>query len=246
MPRYRLVLEYEGTGYAGWQKQDDSPSIQQALEDAFRSFCQEDVSLVGAGRTDAGVHALAQVAHVDLGRDWPEETVRNAVNQHLRPQPIAVLEARRAGKRFHARFDAIERLYRYRIVSRRAPLALDLNRAWHVPRPLDADAMNEAAQVLVGRHDFTTFRDAQCQAASPVKTLDELSVTDTADEIAVTARARSFLHRQVRSMVGSLVHVGEGKWTADDLHDALERRERRACGMIAPACGLYLVSVHHR
>ena len=245
MPRYRLVLEYEGTGYAGWQRQNNSPSIQQALEDAFRSFCQEDVSLVGAGRTDAGVHALAQVAHVDLGRDWPEETVRNAVNQHLRPQPIAVLEAHKAGERFHARFDAVERLYRYRIVSRRAPLALDLNRAWHVPRPLDADAMNEAAQVLVGRHDFTTFRDAQCQAASPVKTLDELSVTGAADEISVTARARSFLHRQVRSMVGSLVHVGEGKWTVDDLHDALERRERRACGVIAPACGLYLVSVDH-
>ncbi|MDE0045104.1 MAG: tRNA pseudouridine(38-40) synthase TruA, partial [bacterium] len=214
-------------------------------EKAFRSFCQDDVNLVAAGRTDAGVHALEQVAHVDLVRDWPPATVRNAVNQHLRPQAIAILEAARAGADFHARFDAVERLYRYRIVCRRAPLTVDLNRAWHVPRPLDAVAMNEAAESLVGRHDFTTFRDAGCQASSPVKTLDELSVTGSERAIVISARARSFLHRQVRSMVGSLVHVGEGRWTAGDLRRALEQRDRQACGMIAPAHGLYLAAVRY-
>lgn len=245
MARYRLTLEYDGTGYAGWQRQRDQPSVQQALEEAFRSFCQEDVNLVAAGRTDAGVHALQQVAHVDLVRDWPPATVRNAVNQHLRPRAIAILEAARAAADFHARFDAVERLYRYRIVCRRAPLAIDLNRAWHVPRSLDAVAMHRAAQGLVGRHDFSTFRDAGCQASSPVKTLDELGVTGAEDAIVISARARSFLHRQVRSMVGSLVHVGEGRWTAGDLRHALEQRNRQACGMIAPAHGLYLAAVRY-
>ncbi len=245
MPRYRLTLEYDGTGYAGWQRQHDQTSVQQALEEAFRSFCQDDVKLVAAGRTDAGVHALGQVAHVDLFREWPPVTVRNAVNQHLRPQAIAILEAVRVGTDFHARFDALERRYRYRIVCRRAPLTIDLNRAWHVPRFLDAVAMHNAAQGLVGRHDFTTFRDAGCQAASPVKTLDELSVTGLEDAVVISARARSFLHRQVRSMVGSLVHVGEGRWTVDDLRHALEQRDRKACGMIAPAHGLYLAAVRY-
>ena len=245
MPRYRLSLEYDGTPFAGWQRQRDRPSIQQALEEAFRSFCQDDVTLVAAGRTDAGVHALQQVAHVDLVRDWSPDTVRDAVNQHLRPQPVAVLEAARAETDFHARFDAVERLYHYRIVCRRAPLAIDHNRAWHVPRPLDAAAMHVAAQGLLGRHDFTTFRDAGCQASSPVRTLDELAVSDDVDAIRISARARSFLHRQVRSMVGSLVHVGEGRWTAGDLRRALERRDRKACGVIAPAHGLYLAAVHY-
>ncbi len=245
MPRYRLTLEYDGTGYAGWQRQRDQPSIQRALEEAFRSFCQEDVNLVAAGRTDAGVHALQQVAHVDLVRDWPPATVKNAVNQHLRPQAIAILEVARAGADFHARFDAVERLYRYRIVCRRAPLTIDLNRAWHVPRSLDAAAMQRAAQGLVGRHDFSTFRDAGCQASSPVKTLDELGVRAAEDAIVISARARSFLHRQVRSMAGSLVHVGEGRWTAGDLRHALEQRDRQACGMIAPAHGLYLAAVRY-
>ncbi|MCY4610031.1 MAG: tRNA pseudouridine(38-40) synthase TruA [bacterium] len=245
MPRYRLTLEYDGTGYAGWQRQRDQPSIQQALEEAFRAFCQDDVTLVAAGRTDTGVHALQQVAHVDLDRDWPPATVRNAVNQHLRPQAIAILEAARAGADFHARFDAVERLYRYRIVCRRAPLTIDLNRAWHVPRSLDPVAMHMAAQGLVGRHDFTTFRDAGCQASSPVRTLDEVTVAGAADTIEISARARSFLHRQVRSMVGSLVHVGEGRWTAGDLRHALEQRDRQACGMIAPAHGLYLAAVRY-
>ena len=245
MPRYRLTLEYDGTGYAGWQRQRDQPSIQQALEDAFRSFCQEDVNLVAAGRTDAGVHALQQVAHVDLVRDRPPATVKNAVNQHLRPQAIAILEVARAEANFHARFDAVERLYRYRIVCRRAPLTIDLYRAWHVPRSLDATAMQRAAQALVGSHDFSTFRDAGCQASSPVKTLDELGVTGAEEAIVISARARSFLHRQVRSMVGSLVHVGEGRWTAGDLRHALEQRNRQACGMIAPAHGLYLAAVRY-
>ena len=243
MPRYRLTLEYDGAGYVGWQRQDNGPSIQQALEEAIAAFCGETVAPVAAGRTDAGVHALGQVAHLDLSRDWPADTVRDAVNQHLRPRPIAVVEAARTADDFHARFDAVERLYRYRIASRRAPLALERNRAWFVPRALDAGAMRAAAQALVGRHDFSTFRDAQCQAKSPVKTLDELAVARDGDLIAVTARARSFLHRQVRGMVGSLVHVGEGRWTAGDLEAALEARDRGACGGVAPACGLYLVGV---
>ncbi len=245
MPRYRLTIEYDGTGCVGWQRQENGPSIQQALEESIHAFCGDTVTLAAAGRTDSGVHALGQVAHVDLARDWPAETVRNAVNRHLRPRPVAVIEASRVGDDFHARFDAVERLYRYRIVTRRAPLALERGRAWHVPRDLDARAMDAAAQCLTGDHDFSTFRDAQCQAKSPVKTLDRLSVAREGDAVTVTARARSFLHRQVRGMVGSLSHVGEGKWSADDLRAALDARDRAACGVIAPACGLYLVGVRY-
>jgi tRNA pseudouridine38-40 synthase len=245
MPRYRLTIEYDGTGYVGWQRQENGPSIQQALEQAFLAFCGEETTLSAAGRTDSGVHALGQVAHVDLARDWPAATVRNAVNQHLRPQPIALVDVAAVPDAFHARFDAVERLYHYRIVTRSAPLALDQGRAWHLPRGLNAEAMHDAAQVLVGHHDFTTFRDTQCQAKSPVKTLDELSVRRDGDAVTVTARARSFLHRQVRSMVGSLSYVGDGKWTAGDLRAALEARDRAACGVIAPACGLYLVAVRY-
>ncbi|MBC6440212.1 MAG: tRNA pseudouridine(38-40) synthase TruA [Rhodospirillales bacterium] len=245
MPRYRLILEYDGTDYVGWQRQDNGPSVQQALEEAIHSFCGESVTLTAAGRTDSGVHALGQVAHVDLAKDWPEETVRNAINQHLRPQPIAVLDAALVADDFGARFDATERLYRYRIIARRAPLALEQNRAWHLSRDLDAEAMHDAAQVLVGHHDFSTFRDARCQARSPVRTLDELSVSRDGDLVVVTARARSFLHRQVRSMVGSLGHVGEGKWRADDLKASLDACDRKACGVIAPACGLYLAAVRY-
>ena len=245
MPRYRMLLEYDGTGYAGWQRQETGPSIQQELEEALLAFCGQKVAVTAAGRTDAGVHALGQVAHVDLARDWPGETVRGAVNQHLRPRPIAILDAARAADGFHARFDALERGYLYRIVVRRAPLALDRNRAWLVPRRIDAAAMRDAAGVLVGRHDFSTFRDAQCQARSPVRTLDGLDVVRSGDTIEVTARARSFLHRQVRSMVGSLVHVGEGRWTRGDLRRALEACDRQACGVVAPACGLYLAAVRY-
>jgi tRNA pseudouridine38-40 synthase len=243
VPRYRLLLEYDGGGYVGWQRQQNGPSIQEALETAFHAFCGETVMLTGAGRTDAGVHALGQVAHVDLAKTWEPETVQGAVNQHLRPQPIAVLAAVLVDEDFHARFSAVERRYLYRIVCRRAPLTLDRGRAWHVARELDAEAMHEAAQVLTGNHDFSTFRDAQCQAKSPVKTLDDLAVRRDGDLVHVIARARSFLHRQVRSMVGSLTHVGEGKWTKDDLQAALQARDRQACGVIAPADGLYLAAV---
>lgn len=243
MPRFRLTLEYDGTDYVGWQRQDNGRAVQQALEEAITAFCGEKIVPIAAGRTDSGVHALGQVAHIDLTRDWPLDTIRDAVNQHLKPQPIAVLQVEAVDDAFHARFDAIERRYRYLINTRRAPLALDRGRAWQVRSDLDAEAMHDAAQVLIGNHDFTTFRDAQCQAKSPVKTLDELSVRRDGEVIEITARARSFLHSQVRSMVGSLKVVGEGKWNADDLRRVLEARDRKACGAIAPACGLYLVSV---
>ncbi|MDA1070793.1 MAG: tRNA pseudouridine(38-40) synthase TruA [Proteobacteria bacterium] len=245
MARYRLTIEYDGTAYVGWQRQDNGPSIQGALERAIHAFCGETVTLQGAGRTDAGVHALGQVAHGDLDRDWPADTVRDAINSHLRPEPIAVLRAERVADGFSARFDAIERSYLYRILNRRSPPTLDVDRAWHVNRPLDADAMHEAAQVLVGHHDFSTFRDAQCQAASPVKSLDAFAVTRQDDLVCFRVRARSFLHRQVRSMVGSLSHVGEGRWKAADLKAALDAADRKACGVVAPACGLYLTAVRY-
>ncbi|HXW40788.1 MAG TPA: tRNA pseudouridine(38-40) synthase TruA [Xanthobacteraceae bacterium] len=245
MPRYKLTLEYDGTPYVGWQTQDNGVSVQSVLTDAIAAFCGERVAVQGAGRTDAGVHALGQVAHVDLAKEWDVDSVRDAINFHLRPQPIAVLKAERIAPDFDARFSAVKRHYRYRIVNRRADLTLDLNRAWRVPRPLDSAAMHAAAQSLVGRHDFTTFRSAECQAKSPVKTLDRLEVTRDGDEIRVTASARSFLQHQVRSMVGSLVHVGEGKWSADELAAALAARDRTACGQVAPPHGLYLVRVEY-
>jgi tRNA pseudouridine38-40 synthase len=209
------------------------------------AFTGERAAVGGAGRTDAGVHALGQVAHVDLAKDWPPDTVRDALNAHLRPHPIAVLLAERVDDTFDARFSAIRRHYRYRIVNRRADLALDAQRAWRIPRPLDAAAMHDAAQRLTGRHDFTTFRSTECQAKSPVKTLDRLDATRDGDEVNVIAVARSFLHNQVRSMVGSLVHVGEGKWSADALAAALAARDRTACGQVAPPQGLYLVRVEY-
>ena len=245
MTRYKLVLEYDGTGTVGWQRQDNGPSIQGALEAAVAGFCGEEVSVLGAGRTDAGVHALGQVAHLDIARETTADTLRDAVNQHLKPQPIAVLSAEAAAADFHARFSATSRSYLYRIVNRRAPLTLDRGRAWYLPVPLDAAAMHEAAQLLVGHHDFTSFRAAECQAASPVKTLDVLAVTRQGDVIEVRARARSFLHRQVRNMVGSLKLVGAGKWQAQDLKAALEARDRRPAGPTAPAGGLYLVAVSY-
>jgi tRNA pseudouridine38-40 synthase len=245
MPRYKLTIEYDGTPFVGWQVQDNGASVQGILADAVLAFAGERAVVGGAGRTDAGVHALGQVAHVDLAKDWPPDTVRDALNAHLRPHPIAVLLAERAADDFDARFSAIKRHYRYRIVNRRADLALDAQRAWRMPRPLDATAMHEAAQRLVGRHDFTTFRSTECQAKSPVKTLDRLDVARDGDEVRVTAIARSFLHNQVRSMVGSLVHVGEGKWSADDLAAALAARDRTACGQVAPPQGLYLVRVEY-
>jgi tRNA pseudouridine38-40 synthase len=245
MPRYKLIIEYDGTPFVGWQVQDNGASVQGVLAEAVLAFAGERAAIGGAGRTDAGVHALGQVAHVDLARDWPPDTVRDALNAHLRPHPVAVLLAERVADDFDARFSAIRRHYRYRIVNRRADLALEVRRAWRVPRPLDAIAMHDAAQRLIGRHDFTTFRSTECQAKSPVKTLDRLDVTRAGDEVDVVAVARSFLHNQVRSMVGSLVHVGEGKWSADDLTAALAARDRTACGQVAPPQGLYLVRVEY-
>jgi tRNA pseudouridine38-40 synthase len=245
MPRYKLTIEYDGTPYVGWQIQDNGPTIQGALTEAIAAFTGERVIVHGAGRTDAGVHALGQVAHVDLARDWDTNNVRDAANFHLRPQPIAVLMAEQVADDFEARFSATRRHYLYRISNRRADLALEQNRAWRVPRPLDTAAMQGAAQRLIGKHDFTTFRSTECQAASPVKTLDRLDVTRDGDDVRVTASARSFLQHQVRSMVGSLTHVGEGKWSADDLAAALAARDRTACGQVAPPHGLYLVKVEY-
>jgi tRNA pseudouridine38-40 synthase len=245
MPRYKLTIEYDGTPFVGWQMQDNGASVQGVITAAIASFTGEHATLQGAGRTDAGVHALGQVAHVDLAKDWDIDTVRDAINFHLRPQPIAVLAAENVADTFEARFSAIKRHYRYRIINRRADLALEQNRAWRMPRPLDSVAMHAAAQKLVGRHDFTTFRATECQAKSPVKTLDKLDVAREGDEVRIMAAARSFLHHQVRSMVGSLVHVGEGKWSADDLGAALAARDRTACGQVAPPHGLYLVRVEY-
>jgi len=245
MLRYKLTIEYDGTPYIGWQAQDNGDSVQGALTQAIAAFAGERVTVAGAGRTDAGVHALGQVAHIDLAKVWDVDTVRDAINFHLRPQPIAVLAAEQVAVDFDARFSAIKRHYRYRIINRRADLTLEQNRAWRVPRPLDSEAMHAAAQKLIGKHDFTTFRSAECQAKSPIKTLDRLDVTRDGDEVRVTAAARSFLQHQVRSMVGSLAHVGEGRWSADELVAALAARDRTACGQVAPPHGLYLVRVEY-
>lgn len=247
MPRYRLDIEYDGTAYAGWQRQAGQHSVQAAIEQAVLSFCGETISLRGAGRTDAGVHATGQVAHVDLSRDWPADTVRDALNAHLglAKEGVAILAAAPVDDAFDARFSAIGRHYLYRILNRRAPPALEKNRVWWVPKRLDAAAMHEAAQALVGRHDFTTFRSAHCQAKSPVRTLDRLEVSATDDMIEVRASARSFLHNQVRSMVGTLKRVGEGAWTAADVAAALAARDRAACAGLAPPQGLYLAKVDY-
>jgi len=245
MPRYRILIEYDGTPFVGWQRQAQGASVQGALEDALGKFCGKETGVRGAGRTDAGVHALAQVAHFDLEKDWDPFRVREALNFHLKPAPIVVLECEVAAHDFDARYSATARHYRYRILSRRAPPALDRNRVWWLPIALDAGAMAAAAAVLLGRHDFTTFRAAQCQANSPLRTLDRLDVSKWGEEIVIEASARSFLHNQVRSMVGSLKLVGEGKWRARDLEGALQARDRAACGPVAPACGLYLVRVDY-
>jgi tRNA pseudouridine38-40 synthase len=245
MPRYKLTIEYDGTPFIGWQAQDNGVSVQGVLTTAIAAFAGEQAVVGAAGRTDAGVHALGQVAHLDLAKDWDAETVRDAINFHLRPQPVAVVAVERAAQDFDARFSAIKRHYLYRIVNRRADLTLEHNRAWRVPRPLDAQAMHTAAQRLIGRHDFTTFRSTECRAMSPVKTLDQLDVARAGEEIRIAASARSFLQHQVRSMVGSLVHVGEGKWRTDDLTAALAARDRTACGQVAPPHGLYLVRVDY-
>ena len=243
MPRYKVILEYDGGPYSGWQRQENGPSVQGALEAAITGFCGEAVTVFAAGRTDAGVHALGQVVSFDLAEPRRTDTIRDAINHHLRPAPIAVLSAEEVAEEFHARFSATYRRYLYRIVNRRAPLTVERGRAWRVPQALDADAMHHAAQVLVGEHDFTTFRAAECQSKSPVKTLTELRVSRAGEELSVTARAPSFLHHQVRSFVGSLVQVGIGRWTDADLAAALRARRRSACGPVAPADGLYLIGV---
>lgn len=245
MPRYKLTIEYDGTPFSGWQMQANAASIQSELARAIQGFCGERVVPKGAGRTDAGVHARGQVAHLDLERMFEPATVRDAVNAHLRPSPIVIVECEAVPPDFDARFSAKTRHYLYRIVNRRARLGLDRNRAWHVSVPLESDAMQEAAQILIGRHDFTTFRAAQCQAKSPIRTLDALTVMRDGGDILISASARSFLHHQVRSMVGSLKHVGEGKWTRATMVDALAARDRNACGAVAPACGLYFMRVDY-
>jgi tRNA pseudouridine38-40 synthase len=245
MPRYKIIVEYDGAPFVGWQLQENGLSVQGALMTAIAAFSSEKVMVQGAGRTDAGVHAIGQVAHFDLATERETDTVRDAINAHLRPNPVAVLSAEKVAADFDARRSALRRHYLYRIGNRRPDLALERGRAWRVPRRLDADAMHTAAQRLIGKHDFTTFRSTECQAKSPEKTLDRLDVSRAADEVHITAVARSFLHNQVRSMVGSLALVGDGKWQPDDLWRALQARDREACGPVAPPEGLYLVRVDY-
>jgi tRNA pseudouridine38-40 synthase len=245
MPRYKLIVEYDGAPFCGWQTQADQLTVQGVLTSAVEALSGEKILVQGAGRTDAGVHARGQVAHVDFAKDWDTDTVRDGLNAHLRPHPVAVLSAKRVSDDFNARMSAVKRHYLYRIVNRRPDLTFDLKYAWRVARPLDAAAMHEAAQRLVGNHDFTTFRSTECQANSPQKTLDQLDVMRDGVDVLVHTSARSFLHNQVRSMVGSLVMVGSGNWSADDLSHALAARDRTACGQVAPPDGLYLMKVDY-
>jgi tRNA pseudouridine38-40 synthase len=245
MPRVAVGLEYDGSAYHGWQQQSAAPSVAAVLSRALGRVAAHPVDLICAGRTDAGVHALGQVAHCDIARHFVPGRFRDGLNAHLRPHPIGVLSAEVVADDFEARFSARKRHYRYRIRNTRANLALDIGRAWRLPRPLDTDAMHAAAQRLVGKHDFTTFRDSECQAKSPLRTLDQLDVLRRGDEVDILTSARSFLHSQVRSMVGSLVWVGEGRWSADDLAVALDARNRTACGPVAPPEGLYLARVEY-
>ena len=245
MPRYRLTVEYDGRPFCGWQRQAHDLSVQQVLEEAIARFSGEIAVTQAAGRTDAGVHALGQVVHFDLERDWDAFKVREALNFHTKPHPVAIVTAERVGEDFEARFSAIARHYEYRILNRRARPALDQGRVWHVPVDLDAGAMHEAAQLILGKHDFSTFRASECQANSPVRTLDVFDVRREAEMIVVTAKARSFLHSQVRSMVGSLKLVGEGRWSARDFRAALDARDRSRCGPLAPSDGLYLTRVDY-
>jgi tRNA pseudouridine38-40 synthase len=245
MARHRLGIEYDGAGYAGWQRQDNGRSIQQALEEALARFVGGAPRVHGAGRTDAGVHARGQVAHVDLDREWRGWQLREAINAHLVGERIAVIEAAPAPEDFDARRSAVARHYRYVVINRRAPLVFERGRAWRVKQTLDSAATHEAAQALIGRHDFSTFRDSQCQANSALRTLDYFHVTREDETVRFDVGARSFLHRQVRSMVGSLVEVGLGKWSLGDFRAAFEAAERRRCGPVAPPDGLYLERVDY-
>lgn len=245
MPRFKVIIEYDGTPFSGWQKQAEQPSVQQALEEAIRGFSGEEVTTQAAGRTDSGVHARGQVAHFDLSRAWDAFRVGEALNYHLKPNPVAIIGCEEVPNTFEARFSASRRHYEYIILNRRARPGLEVNRVWHVPQELDERAMHEAAQLMLGEHDFTTFRAAECQAKTPVKTLDQLSVSRNDDHIYVHAHARSFLHHMVRSLVGSLKMVGEGRWGPADMQKALEARDRSWCGAMAPAAGLYLTRVDY-
>ncbi|QTC90907.1 tRNA pseudouridine(38-40) synthase TruA [Brevundimonas goettingensis] len=243
MPRYRLTIEYDGSSYAGFQAQAGLPTVQGAIETAVKGFSGQDVRIAAAGRTDSGVHATGQVVHVDLDKDWPAATVMNALNAHLVKEAVAVLDSQAVSDDWHARFSATGRRYLYRILNRPGRPALERGKVWHMKKALDAGAMHEAAQVLVGHHDFTTFRDLACQSKSPEKTLDVARVTRVGEEVHLVFEARSFLHRQVRSMTGTLVEVGLARWTAQDVADALAARDRTACGPVAPSDGLYLTGV---
>ncbi len=247
MPRYRITVEYDGTAYSGWQLQSGQHTVQAAIETAIEAFCGEKARPGVAGRTDAGVHATGQVAHFDLARDWPAQTVANAINAKLRlaGETVVILDAACVAKDFDARFSARGRHYRYRIINRLPPLAIERKQAWWIKQHLDEEAMQKAADRLIGTHDFTTFRSTHCQAKSPVKTLDRLDVTRNGDLIEIWASARSFLHNQVRSFAGTLKMAGDGSWSADDVQAALEAKDRTACGPVAPPHGLYLVGVDY-
>ena len=247
MPRFRMTVEYDGTPYVGWQMQENGHSVQAALQNGILSLTGETVSIRGAGRTDSGVHAIGQVIHADLARDWKPHTLRNALNAHLgmAGEKVAVVDVRATDESFDARFSAVKRHYLYRIVNRPAPLALEANRAWWVPKQLDHEAMHAAAQMLVGHHDFTTFRSAHCQATSPMRTLDRLDVTRDGELIEIRASAQSFLHNQIRSFAGTLKLAGEGKMSPEDVRAALEARDRKECGPVAPPEGLYFMKVDY-
>lgn len=248
MTRWKLIIEYHGGPYAGWQAQDGQPTVQGAIEEAIKKFCQKDIRIHAAGRTDTGVHARGQVAHFDLDYGTRKLTgfdLAKAINAHLKPQPVVILSAEEADPEFHARFMAKNKLYRYRIVNRTAPLGVDQGHAWHIWKNLDDRAMHDAAQVLIGQHDFTTFRDSECQAKTPMRTLDRLDITRQGDDVFMEAEARSFLHHQVRNMIGTLALVGEGKWTKADLKKAFEARDRTKGGITAPPDGLTLVRIDY-
>lgn len=245
MPRYKVILEFDGGPFVGWQQQANGRAVQQALEEAIFKFTGEKTAAFSAGRTDAGVHALAMPAHFDLEKPRAPDVVRDALNFHLKPEPVVVLEASEVAADFHTRFSAIQRRYRYRIANRRAPLTLDIGRAWRLGAPIDAGAMHEAAQVLIGRHDFTTFRASTCQADTPVKTLNSISVFRAGEDVLIETAARSFLHHQVRSMAGSLAEVGMGRWSTADFADAFRAADRTRCAQVAPPEGLYFVGADY-
>ena len=246
MTRWKLTIEYHGGPYCGWQRQDGQPSVQQEIEEAIQKFSQQEVRIQGAGRTDTGVHALGQVAHFDLEyRPISGFDIAKAINAHLKPQPIVILKAEEAHPEFHARFHATNKLYRYKIINRSTPLGIDQGLAWQVWRPLDADAMHDAAQLMLGQHDFTTFRDSECQAKTPVRTLDRIELKRDGDAVIMEVEAKSFLHHQVRNTIGTLILVGEGKWTKADFKKAFEAKDRTKGGITAPPDGLYLVRIDY-